>query len=164
MKRHTDIRDVELPMRSGDRPRTTAHAPHSQIDQLPDEDERLRLSEILIRTVSTLPYVSTGGSLRAPPGTVGLYLDRAHARKDSRRFLLGREFAHVHVKDDASLHAILPEPERSNAIEHGWAEPHPLAGRPTVSPDTVMIYSPRDEQEVDVVARLVRCSLRNALR
>lgn len=69
-----------------------------------------------------------------------------------------------HLSDDGSLHAILPEPLRGLAMEKGWAEPHPLAGQPTVSPDTVMIYAPRDEAEADIVARLIRCSWDNARR
>lgn len=41
------------------------------------------------------------------------------------------------------------------AIEAGWAEPHPIA-RLGLIPDTiVMLYAPRDENELDVVAGLV---------
>ena len=151
-----------VPPRAGPRPRTTPHAPHSQIDQVLPEPERLMLSRLLIDALAPLAGVSLGGSYRAPPGTVGLHLDAACAGTDARAFLLGREFAHVHVEDDGSLHAILPEPLRSAAMTAGWVEPHPLAGQPTVSPDTVMIYAPRDEAEVATVAALVRRSWENA--
>jgi len=56
----------------------------------------------------------------------------------------------------------MPEPLRAAAIAAGWAEPHPLAGQPTVSPDTVMLYAPRDTGEVDVLAALVEASWANA--
>lgn len=150
------------PTRAGPRPRTTPHAPHSQIDQLPPRDASRALSLALIADLASLPGTSTGGSLRAPPGTVGFHLDVEHACGAEHAFLLGREFAHVHVEDDGSLHAVLPEPLRTQAIAAGWAEPHPFAGRPTVSSDTVMIYAPRDEAEVAVVAGLVRRSWANA--
>ena len=124
--------------------------------------ERLDTSWRLIEALAGLDGVQVGRSYRAPPGTVGLHLDAGCACAEERRFLLGREFAHVHVEDDGSLHAILPEPLRSEATAAGWAEPHPLAGQPTVSPDTVMIYAPRDVGEVAVVAALVRRSWENA--
>ncbi|QIB64842.1 luciferase domain-containing protein [Kineobactrum salinum] len=151
-----------LPVRPGDRPRTTPCAPHSQIDQLPPPAEAAALSAALVAEISALPHVYTGGSMRAPPGTVGLYMEGTHACGSDRAFLLNNEFAHVHVEDDGSLHAILPEPLRTAAIEAGWAEPHPLAGRPTVSPDTVMIYAPRNNKEVEVIASLVVSSWHNA--
>lgn len=116
----------------------------------------------MLAALSDLAHVHRGESRRAPPGSVGLYLDPSHACGDERAFLLTTEFAHVHAMDDGSLHAILPEPLRTQAIEAGWSESHPLAGAPTVSPDTVMIYAPRDADEVAIVADLVRASWRNA--
>lgn len=147
-------RDGGLSARYGPRPATTPHAPHSQIDQIPND--RQQLGQALLSALSALPGVETGGSRRAPPGTVGLYLRHGRPTERPRAFLLGHEFAHVHLEDDGSLHTVLPEPLRSNAIATGWAEPHPLAGYPTVSPDTVMIYAPRNQEEVSMVAWLVR--------
>lgn len=153
-----------LPARPGPRPQTTPCAPHSQIDQLPGRVDSLALSHALIAALAGLSHVSHAPSRRAPPGTIGLYLDPECSCADPRAFLLGFEFAHLHLEDDGSLHAILPEPLRSEAIDRGWAEPHPLAGQPTVSPDTVMLYAPRDAHEVEIVAGLVRRSWRNAHR
>jgi Family of unknown function (DUF5519) len=153
---------ISLPTRHGPRPRTTPCAPHSQIDQIPTDMRALCLQ--VIEAVSGLDHVELGGSRRAPPGTVGLYMSPEHATNTERCFLLGHEFAHVHLEDDGSLHLILPEPLRTAAIEAGWAEPHPMAGLPTVSLDTVMLYAPRDAKEVATIAGLVRSSWANALR
>ena len=150
---------VDLPKRVGPRPRTTAVAPHSQLDQQPDTP----LSPALIETLSKLPDVTAGKSLRAPPGTLGLQLTASHARDCEEAFLIDREFAHVHA-DDHAMHMILPEPLRSEAIAAGWAEQHPWAGRPTTSPDTVMVYAPRNEVELATVIALARASWRNAHR
>ena len=119
-----------VPARRGPRPRTTPHAPHSQVDQVLPAAERHALSHALIAALAPLDGVALGGSYRAPPGTVGLHLDADCACDRERAFLLGREFAHVHVEDDGSLHAILPEPLRTQAMAAGWAEPHPFAGQP----------------------------------
>lgn len=152
----------ELAPRRGPRPKTLPCAPHSQLEQIMPAEARRDLSRMLIERLAGEPHVRLGWSMRAPPGTIGLFLEPGHGCGDARAFLLGDEFAHIHVEDDGSLHAILPEPLRTRAIEAGWAEPHPLAGQPTVSPDTVMIYAPRDEEEVDIVAGLVRRSRLNA--
>lgn len=151
-----------IPTRAGSRPNTDKRPPHTQLNQLVPPAERDALSRHLLRLVADLDGTVMAGSYRAPPGTVGLHLKPECACGDANAFLLGTEFAHVHVRDDASLHAILPEPLRTAAIDAGWAEPHPFAGQPTVSPDTVMIYAPRDEAECAVVADLVRQSWQNA--
>lgn len=151
-----------VPPRAGPRPRTTMCAPHSQIDQLPSQADGAMLSQALMSALANLTHVVLGGSYRAPPGTVGFHIEPSHAKADDRVFLLGHEFAHIHVEDDFSLHAILPEPLLGAAITAGWAERHPFAGQPTVSHDTVMIYAPRNDEEVAVVADLVRRSWQNA--
>ncbi|MBL8649039.1 MAG: hypothetical protein JNL35_01380 [Sphingopyxis sp.] len=149
-----------LPPRAGVRPRTIPCAPHSQLDQIVPGARTL--AGQLIERLAMLDHVKLGHSLRAPPGSVGFYLDPAVRCANGNAFLLGDEFAHVHLEDDCSLHVILPEPLRGAAIAAGWAEAHPLAGQPTVSPDTVMLYAPRDAGEVDVLAALVEASWTNA--
>jgi hypothetical protein len=47
------------------------------------------------------------------------------------------------------------------ALEAGWAEPHPLAGGFTPS-GTVMVYGPRNAEELEVVWNLVQQSHRFA--
>lgn len=43
-------------------------------------------------------------------------------------------------------------------IERCWAEPHPMVGRPTVSPWTVLICAPPDAAEPGVVVGLVEAA------
>ncbi len=70
--------------------------------------------------------------------------------------MVGREFAHVHPMPDGSLHAALPpEVAREAVVRKGWAEQHPVARTGRIPPNVVMIYAPRDEEEVGVVAGLV---------
>ncbi|MEM8820774.1 MAG: luciferase family protein [Pseudomonadota bacterium] len=138
----------DVPPRRGQRPRTTSTNPHAQIDQQPETP----LTEDLRARLETLDGVSVGPSRRAPPGTHGFFLEGG--RGPETAFLLGTEFAHIHPGPDHSLHMTLPEPVRTGAIEAGWAEPHPLAGQPTISEHIVLIYAPRDPAELEVVARL----------
>lgn len=58
------------------------------------------------------------------------------------------EFIHIHK--DGSLHVTLPPDRAEEAIEAGWGERHPM-GRQIGNADLVMLYTPRTEQELDVV-------------
>lgn len=149
--------------RRGPRPTTTDCAPHSQVDQLAPPAERRRLSRLIAQRVETWSGMELGGSRRAPPGTIGFYLDPESATRNPDCFLLGNELAHVHLEDDGSLHAVLPQAIIEEADKAGWIEPHPMAGMPTVSPRTVMIYAPRDEAEVEVVLGLLEKAFDEAL-
>ncbi|MGK7867990.1 luciferase domain-containing protein [Falsiroseomonas sp. E2-1-a20] len=149
---------MSLPLRVSPRPRTTLTNPHSQLDQQPDRS----VIEGLMERLRAMPGVEVAPSHRAPPRTLGFHLPAAAAGGPEEAFLLGREFAHVHPGADGSLHLTLPPGLREDAMRAGWAEPHPLAGVPTVSRQIVMVYAPRDAAEVGVVADLVDASRRYA--
>ena len=61
----------------------------------------------------------------------------------------------VHPMPDGSLHAALPQEVAQEAVEKGWAEQHPVARMGYIPPNVVMIYAPRDAEEIEVVAGLV---------
>lgn len=149
----SDPRDG-LPERSGPRPRVTTSNPQTQLDQQPATP----LSDALIEAAAALDGVVLAPSNRAPPGTTGFHLEPAHANGPPDAFLLGHEFAHVHPGPDHSLHMILPDALKREAIERGWAEPHPMAGQPTVSPHTVLVYAPRNDAERSTVDGFIRAS------
>jgi hypothetical protein len=76
--------------------------------------------------------------------------------------MIGREFAHLHPGADQSLHAILPADLAQGAIDAGWAELHPVARLGMIPPTTVMLYAPRDPEEMDIIYQLVLASYRFA--
>ena len=77
-------------------------------------------------------------------------------------FMIGREFAHIHPLPDGSLHAALPPETAEEAVKKGWAEQHPVARMGHIPENVVMIYAPRDEEELEIVLRLVEESRRYA--
>ena len=77
--------------------------------------------------------------------------------------MIGREFAHIHPMPDGSLHAALPPELAEEAIEKGWAEQHPVARMGHISPNVVMIYAPRNAEEIEIVAGLVEESYHYAV-
>ncbi|MGL4490328.1 MAG: luciferase family protein [Rhizobiaceae bacterium] len=141
-----------LPKRVGQKPRTTTTNPHQQYDQFATPEAL----QAALDAVKNLPGLRLGPSQRAPYGTVGLYLDEGKGPEEA--FMLGREFAHFHPIPDGSLHLTLPQGIREEAIATGWAEPHPLAGYPTVSKQIVLIYAPRTVDEAEITAKLVAAS------
>lgn len=151
-----DAATTSLPQRAGPRPTVTTTNPQTQLDQQP----RAPLSAALIDHAAGLSGVRLAASRRAPPGTTGFHLDGG--RGPARAFMLGTEFAHVHPGPDNSLHMTLPPALRDAAITAGWAEPHPMAGLPTVSADLVMVYAPRDAAELTVATQLVTAAWRYA--
>lgn len=144
-----------LPPRSGPRPSTTPTNPHTQLDQQPvDDAPRSRLEAAL----ADLAGVRWGQSQISVPGAQALLLDPGHAAGPPEAFLVPGEFAHLHPDPDHSLHVALPPALAQQAVKAGWAEQHPIARRGLIPPGSVMLYAPRDDAEVDVVAGLVRAS------
>jgi hypothetical protein len=144
-----------LPVRAGDRPRTTPTNPHTQLDQQPTDP---RLIEELARRAFGLPGVVEEPSRISVPGARALVLAPGEPAGPPEAFLIGREFAHLHPDPDHSLHAMLPTDTAAEAVAAGWAEPHPVALRGLIPPTAVMLYAPRDEGELEVIERLVRAS------
>ena len=144
-----------LSARAGDRPRTTPTNPHTQLDQQPTD---LRWVDELAQRVFALPGVVEQPSGISVPGARALVLEPGEPTGPPEAFLIDREFAHLHPAPDHSLHAMLPRETVAEAVEAGWAEPHPVALRGLIPPTAVMLYAPRDEAELDVIERLVRAS------
>jgi hypothetical protein len=140
-----------LPERSGSRPRTTPTNPHTQLEQNPEPE----VVEELARRVFALPGVEERPSAISVPGARALWLRGDIAPGPQEAFMIGREFAHIHPMPDGSLHAALPPEVAREAVEKGWAEQHPVARMGYIPQNVVMIYAPRNAEEIEVVAALV---------
>jgi len=139
--------------REGVRPRTTPTNPHTQLDQLAPA----ALQEKLFALARGLPGVVVGPSHVSVPGARAFHLP-ACRQPAQAGFMLEREFAHLHPPSDGSLHMSLPPDIVDAVIANGWAEFHPLAGKHGLPRNIVMVYGPRDEAELEIVAGLVRAS------
>jgi hypothetical protein len=149
----------DLPVRPGPRPSTTPTNPHTQLDQQPADAS---ISEELARQVFALEGVEERASIISVPGARALWLQDDLPAGPREAFIMSREFAHIHPSPDHSLHLTLPPDVVPVAIERGWAELHPVAARGLIPRTAVMIYAPRDSEEVEVVGHLVATSWRFA--
>jgi hypothetical protein len=109
----------------------------------------------LARRVFALPGVEERPSAISVPGARALWLREGLPTGPPEAFMIGREFAHIHPIPDGSLHVALPPEIAHKATGKGWAEQHPVARMGYIPQNVVMIYAPRDVQEVEVVAGLV---------
>lgn len=142
--------------RSGPRPLTRAGTPHQQLDQ----NSPPALQEVLWSQMLTLSHIHPGRSTIALGDARALHLDRSVALGPTSAFAPdgGTEFAHLHGPGDGSLHVTLPPTLALAAIESGWAEFHPVVLAGWAPPTTVMIYGPRDLDEVAAVFNFVLLS------
>jgi hypothetical protein len=137
-----------LPPRPTPRPQTSKAMPHSQIGVIPDPvvDRELR------RRAYALPGVLDRPTVISVFGARALWLADDMELLRPEAILRGREFAHIHP--DGSLHATLPPQRAQEAIDAGWAEPHPIAEQLGM-PGLVMLYTPLTMEELDVVVGLI---------
>lgn len=146
----------ELALRQGPRPRIGAHpVPHRQLNQLAEGDSRRRLNETFDRFVAQNDHAVryTKSFYEKRNGAVTL-LDASKGHPLAQ--ISQGEIAHIHPAD-GSMHMIFSPSDAKQVIEKGWGERHPLAGSPKFNlPDTyLLIYAPRNEQEVDVINQLL---------
>jgi hypothetical protein len=128
--------------------------PHQQLDQ----NAPPPLQEALWQRMTSLEGCRPGRSGVSLPDSRALHLDASFALGPEEAFMVGTEFAHLHGPADGSLHVTLPPAVAADAVERGWAEPHPLARAGIAPASLVMLYGPRDEAELETVWRLVETS------
>ena len=83
---------IELPQRTGPKPRTTDGAPHEQIDQNPLPETCAPLKDKAL----DFPLVVRRPSIISVSGTEALWLTEVPEHSCAEAFMRGNEFAHVH--------------------------------------------------------------------
>ncbi len=137
-----------LPERKRARPATSRGMPHAQIGIRPIA----AIHNELFQLSFSLPMVQNRPTVISVPGARALWLDEDMPLAHPEVIARGREFAHIHP--DGSLHLSLPPERAREAVDKGWAEPHPIASYIGID-GMVMLYTPLDEEELDVVFQLI---------
>lgn len=149
--------EFDLPARRGPRPTTTPTNPHTQLDQNAPVELQNRLRDHAL----SLPGVRRGVSRVSVPGNVAFFLDEP-AKAPSIPDILGGEWGHIHPHSDGSLHLNVPTALAERVIEAGWAEFHTLVAPGVLPPLVIMLYGPRDDDELDVCEAVVEEAYRAA--
>jgi phospholipase/carboxylesterase len=142
--------DAVLPHRAGRPPQVAWDIPQQQVSQ----NAPATLQEALYERVTALPGVHGAPSLISVPGARAFTLPGADGPDGAFLVPQGREFAHLHPAYDGSMHLALPPAQAADLVSHGWGVPHPWAGT-RLAAGFVMLFGPRDDAELEIVAGVV---------
>ncbi|PHH72807.1 hypothetical protein CDD82_5794 [Ophiocordyceps australis] len=146
-----------LPYRPGPRPHVVGIAPQRQLDQHGSRPCYLALRRAMQALADRRPLAF--GTERSCVEKHGLALFARHPLHTSCQ----GEICHVHDSDH-SLHMCLHPDDIAEVLRKGWGQRHPLARKRwfpqmPVSPDFVMIYAPRNQQELEVTYRVIEAAI-----
>ncbi|MEM6264914.1 MAG: phospholipase [Bacteroidota bacterium] len=147
VKMGTPITLDNMPVRNGARPSTTNTNPHTQLDQQPED---ISYVSTLQAWAFELTNIEKRPSLVSVPGAIAMFMEKEHVCKSCNAFMADTEFAHFHPHPDYSLHLGLPQKDAEVIIEKGWGEWHPLIKRGILPPNIIMMYAPRNQDELEV--------------
>jgi len=134
-----------IPKRRGTKPATICGPLHIQCGGSGDA----KYLRKLITEVLSWPDVWSTPPIVRSPDLISIHLKRAEGAIGSSAPTLVREFAKVYL-EAPTIHLTLPLVTAHWAIVRGWAEPHYLASQGLLPAGTVLLYTPKDESEVDV--------------
>jgi hypothetical protein len=96
------------------------------------------------------------------PSSLALCLRDDFADGPPDAFIDNHEFCLLHSLPGASIHLTLPREVRDSVIQLGWAEQHPGARAGIIPQTVVMLYAPRDSEELRIAFQLICASSRFA--
>jgi len=138
-----------FPTRRGKRPITISGPLHVQCGDHGDD----RALHHLIDKVIAWPNVEAGPLPVGSADLVSLQVGEEVATGDPSVFITGREFGRV-LFGAPTIYLALPLSCAHWAIIRGWAEPHFSSSFGLVPPGVMVVYTPRDGDEVAVCRSL----------
>jgi hypothetical protein len=139
----------ELPARRGRRPKTVRGPLHIQCNQHGD----LKYLNQLVDEVLTWPYIESAEPSVSRSNTIPIRLMEMVASNDPSAFITDREFARVFL-GVPTIYLVLPLLCAYRAIVRGWAEPHYLGSQGLMPAGTVVVYTPKDVEELAICSVL----------
>jgi hypothetical protein len=116
----------------------------------------------LIARAIQLDGVAEGHSSVSPASSRALLLASQRTISAPQTSLSPREPlepVHIHGVTDTSIHLCLPVERANEVCKLGWGETHPFGDFGT----EIMVYGPRDEDELDIILSIIEESLNFAL-
>ncbi|KAF2801047.1 hypothetical protein K505DRAFT_291520 [Melanomma pulvis-pyrius CBS 109.77] len=117
------------------------------------------LSTLIQSFASTPPYssyISTAPSKTEGGTGPAIYVNPDVDTINPAAHRIFYEIAHVHPNDN-SLHVYVSPRDAKTVIEKGWGQRFPVSWLAPVS--WIMVYAPRDEEEVGIVREIVRAGV-----
>ena len=134
-----------LPVRRGGRPKTFVGPSHIQRDGHGDPSYLRKL----VDDVLSWPYINPTDGCANHLDRISIQLQEIVATGNSPALIGEREFARVLISAPTIM-LVLPLVCAHWAIVRGWAEPHYLQSVGVMPAGTVVLYTPRDRDELAV--------------
>ena len=147
----------DLPARKGSRPKTLRGPLHIQCSGHGDR----KYIDQLVRDVLSWPHVEALPDSTNPPTAIPFRFEESAATLDSAAFISAREFARV-LLGAPTIYLALPLVCAHWAIVRGWAEPHYLSSFGLIPAGAVVVYTPKDREELSVCYSLFHAAYRSA--
>ncbi len=135
----------DLPARKGARPKTLHGPLHIQFSGHGDR----KYVDQLVMDVLSWPHIETLAHPHDPTATIPIRFEKAAATLDSAPFISAREFARV-LLGAPTIYLALPLVCAHWAIVQGWAEPHYLGSVGLLPAGTVVVYTPKNREELAI--------------
>jgi hypothetical protein len=117
----------------------------------------------LITEVLSWPYVESTPPIGSSPDLISIHLQPGQGTNGSLAGTAAKKFAEVYL-EAPTINLTLPLVTAHWAILYGWAEPHYLASHGLMPAGTVLLYTPRDERELEVCYFHFSRAYENALK
>ena len=153
---NTDL--SSLPIRKGKRPVTVRGPLHVQCSDNSDDT----LLRGLVGEVAAWPGIEASPWPIGSGALVSLRVGEGLASDDSSNFITGKEFSRV-LFGAPTIYLTLPLSCAHWAIVRGWAEPHYSGSFGLMPPGVMVVYTPRDENEMELCRSLFLISYNFAL-
>jgi len=144
------LNGYSLEKRKGPLTKTTEAVPHMQLNIKPVP----KVHKELFRRVFKIEGIENRPTIISLPGARGLWINDSISLKHPEVIVVGREFAHIHP--DGSLHISLEPKRAKEAVKKGWAEPHPWSNKRKGLEGFVMLFTPQNMEELDIVVMLIK--------
>ncbi|KAH7915648.1 hypothetical protein BJ138DRAFT_1141364, partial [Hygrophoropsis aurantiaca] len=142
--------------RRGERPATTWHVfPSRQLNKFAPSDIQSRLIAIFDKHANANPSLVEVVPSRFERIHPAIVINSLKDSPHKAAIMAKREICHIHRGRDFSLHATMAPQDCKLVIERGWGERHPLAGSHFLPKEYVLLYAPRDDEELAVVEKLM---------
>ncbi|EHA17993.1 hypothetical protein ASPNIDRAFT_126803, partial [Aspergillus niger ATCC 1015] len=149
-----------LPQRHGPRPTVAGIAPQRQMTQKANPAMYETLSHEIQHLVSQNPEALYEGTSCFEKHSTGMFCSSTDTPTSTQQ----QEVCHAHPSD-GSLHLTLHPADVKVVIERGWGQRHPLTRESwwwcylrTVPTGFVMIYAPRNQEELECVLKIIRAA------
>jgi hypothetical protein len=147
----------DLPARKTSRPKTLRGPLHIQCN---GHGSRKYLDQ-LVRDVFSWPHVEALSDVGTRPTTIPIRFEKSAATLDSAPVISAREFARV-LLGAPTIYLALPLVCAHWAIVRGWAEPHYLSSFGLMPAGAVVVYTPKDREQLSVCYALFYAAYQSA--